>query len=77
LVSVVVVAPSPGADSITAAYCDRILVMDAGLVAEFDSPLDLFDREGSIFRSLCDEAGLSRADILRMRAGVGENAPRA
>ncbi|KAJ7753347.1 multidrug resistance-associated ABC transporter [Mycena maculata] len=57
----------------TIAYCDRILVMDAGLVAEFDAPLDLFDREGSIFRSLCDEAGLSRLDIVRMRTN-GESA---
>lgn len=43
--------------------------MDAGKVAELDPPLDLFDRPGSIFRSLCDEAGLTRADILRIRSG--------
>jgi hypothetical protein len=43
--------------------------MDAGGVAEFDSPLTLFDQKGSIFRSLCDEAGLSRADIMRIRSG--------
>lgn len=51
-------------------YYDRILVMDGGRVAEFDTPLALFDREGSIFRSLCDEAHLSRQDILRIRASV-------
>ena len=51
-------------------YYDRILVMDGGRVAEFDTPLELFDREGSIFRSLCDEAHLSRQDILRIRASV-------
>ena len=51
-------------------YYDRILVMDAGRVAEFDTPLNLFDREDSIFRSLCNEASLSREDIVRIRASV-------
>ena len=51
-------------------YYDRILVMDAGQVAEFDTPLNLFDKEDSIFRSLCNEAGLTRQDILRIRASV-------
>lgn len=50
-------------------YYDRILVMDAGKVAEFDPPLTLFDQEDSIFRSLCNEAGLTRANILRIRSG--------
>ncbi|KIK63265.1 hypothetical protein GYMLUDRAFT_40975 [Collybiopsis luxurians FD-317 M1] len=56
----------------TIAYYDRILVMDEGKVAEFDTVLNLFDREDSIFRSLCDEANLSRSDILRIRAGHGD-----
>lgn len=47
--------------------------MDGGEVAEFDTPLNLFDKEDSIFRSLCDEAGLSRSDVLRIRAGVENN----
>ena len=50
------------------AYYDRILVMDAGKVAEFDTVLNLFDKEDSVFRSLCEEANLSRADIVRIRA---------
>lgn len=50
------------------AHYDRVLVMDAGEVAEFDTVLHLFDREDSIFRSLCNEANLSRVDILRIRA---------
>lgn len=41
--------------------------MDAGVVAEFDTPINLFDRKNSIFRSLCDEAGLTKEDILRIR----------
>ena len=56
-------------------YYDRILVMDAGKVAEFDTPLSLFDKEDSIFRSLCNEANLARADILRIRATVHGAAP--
>ncbi|TFK67200.1 multidrug resistance-associated ABC transporter [Pluteus cervinus] len=51
----------------TIAYCDRILVMDQGQVAEYDTVLNLFDNEGSIFRSLCNEANLTRVDILRIR----------
>ncbi|KAG5645383.1 hypothetical protein DXG03_006336 [Asterophora parasitica] len=49
-------------------YYDRVLVMDAGEVAEFDTVLNLYDNEQSIFRSLCNEANLQRADILRIRA---------
>ncbi|KAF8217563.1 multidrug resistance-associated ABC transporter [Mycena galopus ATCC 62051] len=52
----------------TIVYYDRILVMDAGKVVEFDTVLNLFDRSDSIFRSLCEQANLSRADILRIRA---------
>lgn len=46
------------------------MVMDGGKLAEFDTVLNLFDKDDSIFRSLCDEAGLSRQDILRIRADV-------
>lgn len=54
-------------------YYDRVLVMDAGKVAEFDTPLNLFDKADSIFRSLCDEAGLTRQEIVRIRNGVGKS----
>jgi hypothetical protein len=43
--------------------------MEAGQIAEFDSPLVLFDRPDSIFRSMCDAAKLSRDAIVRIRAG--------
>ncbi|KAJ3720533.1 multidrug resistance-associated ABC transporter [Lentinula raphanica] len=59
----------------TIAYYDRIIVMDAGQIAEFDTVLNLFDREDSIFRSLCNEAHLSRSDILRIRASNGDVTP--
>jgi ABC-type methionine transport system ATPase subunit len=50
------------------AYYDRVLVMDSGKVAEYDTALSFFDKfEDSIFRSLCNEAQLGRDDILQIR----------
>jgi ATP-binding cassette subfamily C (CFTR/MRP) protein 1 len=51
----------------TIAFYDRILVMEQGTIAEFDTPLNLYDREGTVFRGMCEAAGLSRADIVRIR----------
>ncbi|KZW02976.1 multidrug resistance-associated ABC transporter [Exidia glandulosa HHB12029] len=51
----------------TIVYYDRVLVMDHGEVAEYDTPLNLFDA-GGIFRSLCEQASLTRDDIVRIRA---------
>jgi ATP-binding cassette subfamily C (CFTR/MRP) protein 1 len=41
---------------------DRILVMDGGKVAEFDSPEHLLSNPQTIFYSLAREAGLVAAD---------------
>ncbi len=57
----------------TIVYYDRVLVMDQGQVAEFDHPLALFDKADSIFRSMCDKAGLNREDIVRIRVGAGKD----
>ncbi|KAI0313275.1 P-loop containing nucleoside triphosphate hydrolase protein [Amylostereum chailletii] len=38
---------------------DRVLVLDAGKVAEFDTPKSLLERPESAFRSLAAEAGLA------------------
>lgn len=46
--------------------------MDAGQVVEFEEPLVLFDRAHSIFRGMCDKAGLSRDDIVKIRRGAGK-----
>ncbi|KZP33097.1 P-loop containing nucleoside triphosphate hydrolase protein [Athelia psychrophila] len=43
---------------------DRILVLDAGTVAEFDTPRNLFGRDSGIFRSMCEQSGISLEDIL-------------
>ncbi|KAG7527800.1 hypothetical protein FFLO_06590 [Filobasidium floriforme] len=53
----------------TIAFYDKVLVMDAGQIAEFDHPLCLFDKPNSVFRSMCDAANLSREAIIRIRAG--------
>ncbi|KAI1636918.1 P-loop containing nucleoside triphosphate hydrolase protein [Biscogniauxia mediterranea] len=42
---------------------DRICVMDAGRIAELDTPLALWEREGGIFRSMCDRSGIRVEDI--------------
>lgn len=54
----------------TIAFFDKVLVMDKGSAAEFDSPLALMDREGSIFRSMCDRSG--DGDLLR-RVATGKS----
>ena len=42
---------------------DRICVMDAGRIAELDSPLELWKKEGGIFRGMCDRSGIRLEDI--------------
>ncbi|AGO13536.1 AaceriAGL346Wp [[Ashbya] aceris (nom. inval.)] len=42
---------------------DRILVLDQGHVAEFDTPYRLFAREDSLFRAMCVHAGISASDF--------------
>lgn len=37
---------------------DRILVLKEGLIAELDSPKNLMQKEGGIFRDMCRDAGL-------------------
>ncbi|KAF2876322.1 P-loop containing nucleoside triphosphate hydrolase protein [Massariosphaeria phaeospora] len=41
---------------------DRICVMDAGSIAELDTPLRLYDA-GGVFRSMCDGSGIRRDDF--------------
>lgn len=42
---------------------DRICVLDAGQIAELDTPLRLFNSPGSIFRAMCDRSGIVQDDI--------------
>lgn len=50
---------------------DRICVMDAGRIAELDTPLALW-REGGIFRGMCDRSGIRVEDIHGAREDLGE-----
>ncbi|ETS80377.1 hypothetical protein PFICI_07906 [Pestalotiopsis fici W106-1] len=45
---------------------DRICVMDAGRIAELDTPAALW-RQGGIFRSMCDRSGIRMEDIAGAR----------
>lgn len=40
----------------TIAFYDRVLVLDKGTTVEFDTPLNLYEQESSIFRSMCNAA---------------------
>ncbi|KAF9268335.1 hypothetical protein L218DRAFT_954696 [Marasmius fiardii PR-910] len=41
---------------------DRICVLDAGQIAEFDTPANLYEKSG-IFRGMCERSGISLEDI--------------
>ncbi|KAJ7887997.1 P-loop containing nucleoside triphosphate hydrolase protein [Mycena leptocephala] len=53
--------------TIQARFKDRTLIciacLDAGKIAEFDTPLNLFNRNESLFRSLCDKSNITSGDI--------------
>jgi hypothetical protein len=37
---------------------DRLIVLDKGVVAEFDTPLALIEKEDGIFRQMCLQSGM-------------------
>lgn len=41
----------------TIADFDRILVLSDGAVAEYGTPRELWEKEGSVFRGMCEESG--------------------
>jgi len=43
---------------------DRILVLDSGNIAEFDTPLALFRKDDGIFRGLCENSSVTETDII-------------
>lgn len=45
---------------------DRILVMNAGEIEDFDTPLNLFDGEG-LFRAMCARSNITRDEIVQAR----------
>ncbi|KAG6831801.1 hypothetical protein H0H92_007478 [Tricholoma furcatifolium] len=48
----------------TIMHYDRILVMDAGNIAEFDTPENLFKRPDGFFRGLCEKSNITLEDIM-------------
>ena len=42
---------------------DRICVLDAGQIAEFDTPANLYNVASGIFRSMCDRSSITLGDI--------------
>ena len=45
------------ADPLSVTDYDKILVLGAGEVLEFDSPANLLEKEGSVFAELCQKSG--------------------
>ncbi|KAJ7104127.1 P-loop containing nucleoside triphosphate hydrolase protein [Mycena belliarum] len=56
----------------TIIWYDRICVLDAGKIAELDTPEILYERNG-IFRSMCDESSISFEDIVAARQRYKSN----
>ena len=52
--------------------CDRVLVLDNGVVADFDSPKNLLEREG-IFKTLVSNTGAQSAAHLKAIADGKED----
>jgi ABC-type multidrug transport system fused ATPase/permease subunit len=52
---------------------DRLLVLDQGKLAEFDTPFNLIHKEGGIFRSMCLKSGsfAELEGIARAKAEAG------
>ena len=40
-------------------------MFDKGELAEYASPLELYDREDGIFRSMCERSSITRDEIVR------------
>lgn len=47
------------------ATCDRVVVMDAGAVAEIGTVFELFEKEGGMFRALCDASKITVTERTR------------
>lgn len=42
---------------------DRVIVMDKGQIEEFDTPANLYNSSGTLFRQMCDKSGISQYDF--------------
>lgn len=59
---------------------DRLIVLDAGKIAEIDTPYNLIRKEGSIFRGMCLKSGslaeLEEAARIKAEKDVESLAPK-
>ncbi|KAI0711948.1 P-loop containing nucleoside triphosphate hydrolase protein [Cerioporus squamosus] len=49
---------------------DRILVLEAGKIAEFDTPQNLFNLRDGIFHGMCERSGITLEEIERSRSKI-------
>ncbi|XVF00520.1 hypothetical protein REPUB_Repub04eG0008100 [Reevesia pubescens] len=56
--------------------CDRILLLDAGKVLEYDTPVELLSNEESAFSKMVQSTGVANAQYLRSLALGGEGEDR-
>ena len=56
----------------TIADFDRILVLGDGAVLEFGTPRELWDVEGGVFKSMCEESG-EKEKLKKMILGEGSS----
>jgi ABC-type transport system involved in cytochrome bd biosynthesis fused ATPase/permease subunit len=54
---------------------DKVIVLDAGRLVEFDSPANLLRKQGGFFKSLVDQAGAGEREELYRMAGVDVDHP--
>lgn len=47
----------------TIAKYDRILVLEAGEINQYDTPWNLYNDKGGVFRGMCDTSGLAETDF--------------
>lgn len=45
---------------------DRVMVMDKGEIKEFDTPWNLFNSAGSVFRQMCDKSDIQALEFTRL-----------
>ncbi|CAG7731096.1 unnamed protein product [Allacma fusca] len=57
----------------TVMNCNRILILEAGSVMEFDEPFVLLQNANSLLRKLVDQTGKSTAEDLQERAKLAHN----
>jgi ATP-binding cassette subfamily C (CFTR/MRP) protein 1 len=50
---------------LTSTTDDRIVVMSDGQIAEFDSPMNLFNTPGGIFQGMCVRSNIHAEDFER------------